>query len=704
MADIQIEASLQLDGGQAVAQVQVLQKQVQEAKNGFERLGDVVENLKGGFTALKGAMELFGIEGDGVQKVLQKVSAALDVAEGISKLNKFEENFSKLVDTIKASTAFKLIDNAATEAATAVQTAFGVAVDTTSASFVALKTAIALTGIGLLITGIALAISAISDFIEKQKEAEAIQKDLTEANVKATQESTRQNVELQALVTTAKAHNLSLKERQHAVDELNKKMDLHTGKITLQNIETSKAAKKIDDYIKNIKAKALAQAYITKIQDLYNKQIELENTNLEDNIHWYNKVWNFIKNGGDLDETEKANLETEKANKKESIDLIHDQIIAMQKELDNKIRKGDAIVAVDQQINDREEDFAAQAVKRIENHYQQLIVNNTKEEQLQINREKKANESELNIFETQAEFQRNKIKILEDYYNEIKDKDAKAASDLRTQIDREYNILYDDEVKADRKRSEKFGTNRGEVFKVTKPTQLDLNKKIGIDDVANTKIPGINTDQTELKKQQEQLDDDLLNLNQSSLNKQLQQDKAFYDEKRSIAITNSELMHKLDMYYLNQKLEVTASILGQLTDLFGKQTAAGKATAIAEATINTYLAASKALTGITTGNPFGAAVAIAQAAIIIATGLKNVKSIIATKVPGQSDGGSPSVDASSPSAPLSPTPVQTSTNLNQDQINQIGNAAASRVYVLDSDIQNNRERDARLNRAARLGG
>lgn len=42
--------------------------------------------------------------------------------------------------------------------------------------------------------------------------------------------------------------------------------------------------------------------------------------------------------------------------------------------------------------------------------------------------------------------------------------------------------------------------------------------------------------------------------------------------------------------------------------------------------------------------------------------------------------------------------------MNNNPSNQIGNAAASRVYVLDSDIQNNRERDARLNRAARLGG
>jgi hypothetical protein len=53
------------------------------------------------------------------------------------------------------------------------------------------------------------------------------------------------------------------------------------------------------------------------------------------------------------------------------------------------------------------------------------------------------------------------------------------------------------------------------------------------------------------------------------------------------------------------------------------------------------------------------------------------------------------------SAPFVPTPQSTTTTLDQNSINSIG-SAAGRAFVLDRDIQNNRELITRLNRAARI--
>lgn len=78
--------------------------------------------------------------------------------------------------------------------------------------------------------------------------------------------------------------------------------------------------------------------------------------------------------------------------------------------------------------------------------------------------------------------------------------------------------------------------------------------------------------------------------------------------------------------YYNAQLETAAGTAGQLSSLLGEESAAGKAFAVAQALINTYLGASKALAQ---GGIFG----IAQAAIVVAAGMKNVMSINKTKVP-----------------------------------------------------------------------
>lgn len=168
------------------------------------------------------------------------------------------------------------------------------------------------------------------------------------------------------------------------------------------------------------------------------------------------------------------------------------------------------------------------------------------------------------------------------------------------------------------------------------------------------------------------------------------------------------LKGKIEGDSLRQRIGIVGTLLGQMSNLFGKHTAAGKVTAIAEATINTYLAASKALTGIPKGNPIGAALAIAQAGVIIATGLKNVKEIVKVKVPG-GGGSAPSIGSEAP-APLRPQLTQTSTILPQEQINQMGNIAAGgvnrsiRAHVVESDSQAAAAREQRLKGGGRLGG
>lgn len=75
----------------------------------------------------------------------------------------------------------------------------------------------------------------------------------------------------------------------------------------------------------------------------------------------------------------------------------------------------------------------------------------------------------------------------------------------------------------------------------------------------------------------------------------------------------------------NAELTMSADLAGQMSNLLGQESKAGKAFAVVQATINTYLAATKAMTSLP--YPFN----IAAAAVTIASGLKQVATIVKVK-------------------------------------------------------------------------
>ena len=77
---------------------------------------------------------------------------------------------------------------------------------------------------------------------------------------------------------------------------------------------------------------------------------------------------------------------------------------------------------------------------------------------------------------------------------------------------------------------------------------------------------------------------------------------------------------------VNAELTMTAGLAGQVSTLLGEESVIGKAFGVVQATINTYIGATKALAQ-------GGILGIAQAAIVIAFGMKQVASIAKQKEP-----------------------------------------------------------------------
>jgi hypothetical protein len=225
---------------------------------------------------------------------------------------------------------------------------------------------------------------------------------------------------------------------------------------------------------------------------------------------------------------------------------------------------------------------------------------------------------------------------------------------------------------------------------------------------------GLKSSVTQDGEETKQVREDIANEGKSPEEKALDVLKETYKKRMEIVRGHAELELLVQKSYDTQKvaleqavgqkkLQVVSGFLGAAANLLGKQTAAGKALAIAEATINMWSGATLALREKSTlPQPFSTIQKIASVATIVGSGLKSIKEIVKTKVPGGGGGGSiPSISADvSQVAPITPSAQVSTTSLDQNTINSLGQAG--HAFVLDRDIVNNRERIERLNRAARL--
>jgi hypothetical protein len=135
----------------------------------FKAVAASLTGVAGGFSALQGAMALFGNENKDVEKALLKVNAAMALSQGLQAVGESIDSFRQLGAVIKSTTVFQEANNAATKTAAAVQRAFGIATVETSTGFKVLKGAIVATGIGALVIALGAVINnfdAISDWIK----------------------------------------------------------------------------------------------------------------------------------------------------------------------------------------------------------------------------------------------------------------------------------------------------------------------------------------------------------------------------------------------------------------------------------------------------------------------------------------------------------------------------------------------------------
>lgn len=231
------------------------------------------------------------------------------------------------------------------------------------------------------------------------------------------------------------------------------------------------------------------------------------------------------------------------------------------------------------------------------------------------------------------------------------------------------------------------------------------------------KISLLNADfalEDSIRKQSYQAELDLFNQIRALEREELVARKASADA--ILAFDKETELQRTQLTRLGQeeRLGIISGALGAVAGLFNENTIAFKAVSVAQAVIDTYAGAAKALA--TYPPPFGAI----AAGTVIAAGLINVRKIISTKVPkvggkggSSSGGGTDSVSAPSIAAPNLGTigiPQITGANAGINPTQQIASTLAQttdrpiKAYVVSGEVTSQQSLDRRTSRAATFGG
>jgi hypothetical protein len=180
----------------------------------------------------------------------------------------------------------------------------------------------------------------------------------------------------------------------------------------------------------------------------------------------------------------------------------------------------------------------------------------------------------------------------------------------------------------------------------------------------------------------------------SAMDKSLEDAKKYSENQLALAKAEAEGKKAL--------LAITAQALGEFSNLLGQQTAEGKALAVAQATINAYLAISEVWRAPNPyPEPYGTATKVASTVVVGAAAFKSISDILAVQVPGGAGGGG---SAGAPPA----SPRFNVVGASPASANQLANTVGKdlppvKAYVVSNDVTTAQSLDRNIISSASLG-
>jgi hypothetical protein len=664
----------------------------------FQALTNAASTAAGGIAAAQGALALFGGESEDVEKALLKVQSAMALSQGLSQLKDIGKVGDELILSFKGLTA----------------------------GANGFKKALISTGIGALVVAVGLLVAYWEDIVALVGGVSKEQKDLnmaTQKDLEANQEK------LEAI--DGQTNQLKLQGKSEE-EILQLKMDqtaeaILAAKVNLANANATKTAQ-VEAAQRNqailagiLKFMSFPLTAILGSIDLISaglKELGVleESTNLLDDSTKYLASFVF--------DPEAVGAEGDKTIKEAEavLNSLEEQQAGYQLSVLDSQKAAGEKASAEREKQAKAEEAALAVLQEAKNK----MLEKQEQEELAINEAYKAKQKVLDEASIKDDgslekARQSEIQAVQDKYAKEEAERKKAAQMQLNEIITQTRLdgIKDENVKAREQillefQAERDAVLNNEKLKSEEKTALLLALKTQEDQALKTLQKTI--DEADAIKELEKLDAQMLkdendfNTQRTLLDQKLDLLEQYHkagrisdDEYTAGVLANSNARKEIDKLENQAKVqnaEVASQLLGTVSDLVGKNTAAGKATAIASTTIDTYLGAQKAYASqLIVGDPSSPIRAAIAAAIAIAGGIKNVRAIARTPVPGGGGGASvPSVSAAAPAvAPAVPT-------LGNSPVTALGtmmqNQPPLKAYVVESEVTNSQKRVADIERRA----
>jgi hypothetical protein len=630
----------------------------------FTAFSSALQGVAGGFAGVQGAIGLFGTESKELEEQLLRVQSALALSEGLNSVLASRDAFKNLSVLIKTNviTAYKSLS-------IAIRTNLVTA-------FTTLRGAIIATGIGALVIGVGL---LIANFDKVKQVMLRLVPGL--ANVgKSIMKIVNSVTDFIGVTSEAERAYERLKK---SAEGQNNEIDRQIKLLQAQGGQEEKIAKlqktKIDNTIKVTKANKDATDEDRKnLKDLENDKKVID---IEENNRKKKEAEDKEKERKEAGKQAAAEAKQARADAKAKADEIKQQVYQSDKELQLARLEG-------REKEKKQLEFEqAEALKAVEGNA--VATQNVKDlykiKEADLN--KKFAEEDKKTAEELEEF-KNKL-----YLDSITNAELRAEKESQLALEKKLKDIEDSKLSAvEKEQAVQDAINAWQFEQDAKDFEAQLKK----DAEALAKVEGdFENDRLILEAQRE------LILSNTTLTA---------EKRKKILEDNSKAISEIDKKEFESKqanIKKYSDLIGGFSELAGKNTGVGKALAVAEATINTYLAASQVFSAKSPAyiaNPF---LRFTTAGLAIATGLKNVKSILSVKVPNSGGGGGQgSSNAISGTAPIT-APIQQGVSVQQTAVTNgvnINNTDTIKAYVVERDITDSQDRINKIKSAATFGG
>lgn len=737
--------------------IEVNQKIIQSYDPGkqFALISGSLKGIATGFELATGAQALFGDASEKTKEKLVKLQAAMNLAHGLGELDNAKKDFEALGLKIKGTTIYQEANNAVTKISTFLFKALGietktaavsvgqvgtnskttaegmevmnVATKTTSLGFKTLKTAIAATGIGLLVIAI---VALIANFESIKKWimnllgpfkflADAVGSLVTWFTdlIGVTSEAERQEKKRQETYKAAASKTKIVNE------QLEREIKLMEAQGVKQDIIDEKRKESIKNELRDLKLAANERGMLygdqaKKYKDLQNELSIIDAESNERSKEEKKKTAEDSKRKAKERAQEAKRIKDEKDKQiaeayKEKLELIKDDKKEKLVQLKDELKFYDNYW---KQLGLKYSEYLKQKrdlTKQIAEEEKDITIRNTKAiDEIAI---LKASNDKQRLDAEQQQLKNNYLIQIQDKtktFDELRALEYQYIADSKTLQDN-----YDKEVKAkeDQKRQDSVQIKQETID--NNIAELDL-KKNAID----MEIGWVKDKFNKLKE----IEDGYYLEKKTKIDTQYQDDLITFKDNKDkllqIAREHEIAIQQLDQEHLAAKKDIhekeaashvaladaIGSSMGALAEVAGKNTATGKALAIAEATINTFKAGLQIFAAQMPGPPpVALAIKIVSMVAAIATGFKTIKSIVSTKVPGQGGGGGSATAPAAPSVPTIPQNVFSAPQLfgiGGQRIEDVKTLKDQKVIVVGYDVTRQQNRTDQVRKASVQGG